>query len=346
VSRSTRTRSAFTLIELLVVIAIIAILIGLLLPAVQKVREAAARMKCSNNLKQIALAGHNYASANGILPPGLTGPTNPRGYSFAFGNFQWFWPLPYLLPYVEQGPLYNNMSAAVNGANTWNPSWSPDLIGPAGWYNYQFNGNFVYNNILQTQISTFLCPSDKQPQAGSFSGNVILWLDMYATTATSTTATGTYVTFNGPGAPAMGKTNYFSVAGFAGNVNNPNFDYLQGVFTNRSKTTLQSITGADGTSNTLMFGEGIGDGRVASNPPTYCAWVFGTMPVGYGMPPAGQDGFYTFNSRHDNVVQFAMCDGSVRRLRVVGTTGNDFATYYNMAGFMDGQVVNIDSISN
>jgi prepilin-type N-terminal cleavage/methylation domain-containing protein len=117
-----RRRSGFTLIELLVVIAIIAILIGLLVPAVQKVREAAARLQCENNLKQIGLALHDYHDTYKKLPPG----SNTSGFTV----------VALLLPYIEQGNVYNQINFSVSATNAAN-------AGPTG-----------------ITIPILLCPSD------------------------------------------------------------------------------------------------------------------------------------------------------------------------------------------
>src|SRR5262249_29235117 len=116
----TRGRPAFTLIELLVVIAIIAVLIGLLVPAVQKVRDAAARIQCANNLSQVGKAAHNYQSTFATLPPGFLGPSpnlaaiqgiyNGQNYGF---QGQYVGSLAYLLPFVEQDNVYQKMMAGV-----------------------------------------------------------------------------------------------------------------------------------------------------------------------------------------------------------------------------------------
>src|SRR5471032_2149667 len=113
-----RSRRGFTLIELLVVIAIIAVLVGLLLPAVQKVREAAARMSCSNNMKQLALAVHSYHDANGKFPASAG-----AGYDYTpYTPNTWSW-LARILPLIEQGNLYTQCGIAngtsINAAGSW-----------------------------------------------------------------------------------------------------------------------------------------------------------------------------------------------------------------------------------
>lgn len=144
-----RNRPGFTLIELLVVIAIIAILIGLLLPAVQKVREAAARAKCQNNLKQIGLAMHNYESTNSTLPPGdaVTG-----------GSGTW---QHYILPYLEQQPLFGLYVNLGNSNGTGTPNYT------ATTYLGQPIGNLT---VAQTKLSILTCPSDPNSGAGKPQG--------------------------------------------------------------------------------------------------------------------------------------------------------------------------------
>src|SRR5438105_3043090 len=132
-------RPAFTLIELLVVIAIIAVLIGLLVPAVQKVREAAARTQCGNNLHQLAVAAHNYQDTNGTLPPCVLmnrNVSNPADYNQNFGPN---WAV-LILPYIEQDNMYQQVAASV--------------------ISYPTTGDASWRSLRGNKIKTYLCPSD------------------------------------------------------------------------------------------------------------------------------------------------------------------------------------------
>jgi prepilin-type N-terminal cleavage/methylation domain-containing protein len=177
--REVAARSAFTLIELLVVIAIIAVLIGLLLPAVQKVREAANRIQCTNNMKQLALAAHSYADTYNALPPlWLQDPATPETASLrVYVNL-----FDLLLPFVEQQAVYNLGT----------PGGNPAAAGYAycGFFTQaalDSGGNRVAHNTI---IKTYICPSDptspsninltddpnsKYATAGSYAGNVMVF---------------------------------------------------------------------------------------------------------------------------------------------------------------------------
>src|SRR3954449_10732366 len=134
--RPGRGRTGFTLIELLVVIAIIAILIALLLPAVQAAREAARRIQCTNNLKQVGLALHNYESTNGVFPPG-------RINTYVAGNGHCWGAYSQMLPYVEQQAVFDAMNFGMNP--------DPDYTSTSAAAN---------RTAAVTTLAMFLCPSD------------------------------------------------------------------------------------------------------------------------------------------------------------------------------------------
>jgi prepilin-type N-terminal cleavage/methylation domain-containing protein/prepilin-type processing-associated H-X9-DG protein len=245
-------RNGFTLIELLVVIAIIGVLISLLLPAVQKIREAANRMSCTNNLKQIALASHNYHDSFGKFPVGCYIPYAADGYhntqdiTFPFGPN---WAI-YLLPYIEQGNLYNQINVQAY----------PGVPMPSTIYNWAAYDR-SWRVIRGQPVRIYLCPSDPYnqqpyndpsgvdapPEVGWARGN-------YAGTAGFTDSDHTT-----DGANCL-SNNPFDGSSSDGVVpNNPaNPPLSKGpifFFSTTGKNGTRIADIIDGTSNTIMFNE-------------------------------------------------------------------------------------------
>jgi len=237
--KSVRARGqAFTLIELLVVIAIIAILIGLLVPAVQKVREAAARAQCMNNLKQMGLAIHNYHDVKKFFPsagcddgkPLTSGPWPNAGEGTSWAMF--------ILPYIEQGNIFNKLT----------------FTGDSGWTSSQTQPNSsALNNvqiIMNSGLQLYRCPSDPRPAMVGNGNNVNI----------------------GGTAPQVPRNSYVSIAGAVNNIdgnglfretrctngNSWSADFgnsCWGGIISPSFNHVTMLSISDGTSNTMMISE-------------------------------------------------------------------------------------------
>jgi prepilin-type N-terminal cleavage/methylation domain-containing protein len=234
------SRAGFTLIELLVVIAIIAILIGLLLPAVQKVREAAARSKCQNNLKQLGIAIHAYGDVVGYLPPATDQDQAPFGPGASNWGKSW---MIHILPYMEQGPLYSKL-----------------IIGGGTGYGNSTNGN-KYNNVM---ISNYRCPSSPLPEfcTSTVPGGTTGQMAMTTYVAISGAAgAGTGVSPVPFAGTAFTETRYMNPGGSAGCCSGGVISF-GGAMVMNNKIPLVQIT--DGTSNTILVGEQ-GDFLVTAN---------------------------------------------------------------------------------
>jgi prepilin-type N-terminal cleavage/methylation domain-containing protein/prepilin-type processing-associated H-X9-DG protein len=340
-----RTRSAaFTLIELLVVIAIIAVLIGLLLPAVQKVRAAAARAKCQNNLKQLGLACHNFATTYGAFPLGAERTAGAYWSSF-------------ILPYIEQDAGFK---AATFSEDSGNAQWAEPWPGlPASVVSFTSPDPSARNIALEENVfSLFRCPSANNPEhmldvSGYEGGGWVVqrrvpsnYLGCASGTAVNDFRPPPPESNGGPACSPYGKALWKENGIFIARLDNPTV--RQG---GMSQFRPEDII--DGLSNTIALGEAVPytddpDYQQARPPQeNYCHggrkdhWAFGgddmdnyegcdwsealgstgvPMNIGGGVPLSRSDPLYdaweiSFGSRHTGGANFMLADGSVRFIK-------------------------------
>ncbi|HEY1378072.1 MAG TPA: DUF1559 domain-containing protein [Gemmataceae bacterium] len=279
-SLSSRRRgpAGFTLIELLVVIAIIAVLIGLLLPAVQKVREAAARTKCQNNLKQLALGLHNYHDAKGVLPYLRSGG----------GQNRHTWAL-LLTPFIEQNNVFQAFSTKITGVNQ------------TDGFNNEAVADPTMTGARQAVVSIFLCPSRHTPgdlvpidTGSAFTGQPIDYVASAGDT-TNKPSSGVFTFWNNP------SNNVPAAASKALKLTDIPDGTSNSIMLGEKHIPIALLL--DPTVDCVAYSSGMQDSYVRFGGPT--------MPLAIAPDTAKN---HQFGSYHAGVVEFAFADGSIHGL--------------------------------
>ncbi|MCA9176080.1 MAG: DUF1559 domain-containing protein [Planctomycetales bacterium] len=297
----------FTLVELLVVIAIIGVLVALLLPAVQAAREAARRMSCSNNLKQIGLAIHNFHDTRRRFPAGSIGGNAPGmpdeipywdGMKTDKHGFQAIGLIPQIMPFMELDNIHDQFELFLTDPEKVTQEW---FMNANTW------------NLAKTKLSVTVCPSANLATADG----VCVFLQLYDDVdLTQFGAQALWVSNGSAGAVELGRTNYLPIGGGFGNVrfSNPWSEY-QGIFGNRTMNSMEDIQ--DGTTNTLMLGEALGGPKVGlyANSINWSWMGGGPLPGVYGLDK--RPDWVQFGSEHaGGTVQFCNADASVHAVPV------------------------------